>query len=75
MVVAVSLLLAAPVASGATRYASPTGIGPAATCPQGNPCNLQVAVGNAAVVAGDEIVLLPGTYTESNPINPDVGDQ
>ncbi len=58
-----TLCLAAPtVASAATRYAEPGGDGPAATCPQADPCDLSVAVEADQVRNGDEIVVLPGTY-------------
>ena len=56
-------LLAAPAANAADRYASPTGTGPAASCPQANPCNIQAATEDASVVNGDRIVVLPGTYS------------
>jgi hypothetical protein len=54
--------LAAGPASAATRYAGPGGDGPAATCPQSDPCDLQVAVEDAAVQNGDEVIVLPGDY-------------
>ena len=57
-----ALALASP-ALGAQRFASPTGTGPAATCPQADPCDLDTAVENAAVVDGDEVIVTPGSYT------------
>ena len=59
------LTLGGAQATAAQRYASPAGVGPAATCPQGNPCSLQDAVGNAAVNDGDEVIVTPGTYTQT----------
>ena len=59
------LAIAAP-AAGATRYASPTGTGPSGTCPPANPCNVEDAVESGSVMAGDEIVLLDGTYSLSS---------
>jgi hypothetical protein len=55
-------VIAAPSASAAIRYAEPGGDGPAATCPESNPCDIQVAVENPIVANGDEVVVLPGTY-------------
>lgn len=49
-------------AGAAERYAEPAGDGPAATCPQSDPCSLNAAVENAAVIDGDEIIVTPGTY-------------
>lgn len=59
---AAAIALTATSASGATRFAEPGGAGPAATCPQTDPCDIQVAVEDAAAGTGDVIVLLPGTY-------------
>src|SRR5262245_45044656 len=61
--VAGAMLLAAPTAGAATRYASPSGTGPSATCPQSNPCALEPAVEGPGVVFGDDVIVLPGTYT------------
>lgn len=67
-VIAVWLLLASAPAAAATRYAEPGGNGPAATCPQSDPCDIQIAIeGDPGIVGeevanGDEIVVLPGTY-------------
>ncbi len=49
-------------ADAATRYAAPGGTGPAASCPQANPCSLDDAVEDATVTAGDEVVVGTGTY-------------
>ena len=57
-----SLGFAAP-AQAAVRYAEPAGDGPAATCPQSDPCDLDTAVENGAVVDTDEVVVTPGTYS------------
>ena len=58
----VSLALAPAVAQADTRYAEPGGNGPAATCPQADPCSIASAVENAAVADGDVILLAAGTY-------------
>jgi hypothetical protein len=60
--VAAAMLIAASPAPAATRYAEPGGNGPAATCPQPDPCDIQTAIEDASVQGLDEVVLLPGTY-------------
>lgn len=67
---AVALLggVAAADAGAATRYAEPSGNGPAATCPQSNPCDVQVAVEHNSVADGDKVVLLPGNYALADPL-------
>ena len=59
--VALGLLLSSS-AFAAQRYAEPGGNGPVTTCPQADPCDIQAAVEDVSVDAGDEIILLPGTY-------------
>lgn len=60
-------LLAPAAASAAVRFAAPSGGGTA--CSQIAPCDIQTAVEDAAVVNGDEVILLPGTYnTGTNPL-------
>ena len=59
--VALGLLLSSS-AFAAQRYAEPGGNGPVTTCPQADPCDVQAAVEDVSVNAGDEIILLPGTY-------------
>jgi Ca2+-binding RTX toxin-like protein len=54
-------LLTPAAASAAVRFAAPGGNGTA--CTQLSPCNIQIAVEDAAVVDGDEVVLGPGTYS------------
>jgi hypothetical protein len=66
------LLLAAPTAaSAAIRYAEPNGNGPE-PCDLSDPCSLQTAV-EGTVTDGDEVILLPGTYVETNELD-DVND-
>ena len=62
---AVVLCLAAPISASAatTRYASPTGAGPA-PCVKAEPCSIENALSNAEGLAnGDTVLLAPGTYT------------
>lgn len=56
-------LLVVP-AAGDVRFAEPNGNGPsgAGGCLESDPCGLEPAIEDAAVVNGDEIRLLPGTY-------------
>ncbi len=55
------LLTLVPAAAGAAvRFAAPGGSG--AACSQSAPCDINTAVEAPAVVNGDEVVLLPGTY-------------
>jgi hypothetical protein len=61
-VLVIAMLGTACAAQGAQRWASPTGTGPAGTCPQANPCDIDTAVEDASVVDGDEVVVTPGTY-------------
>ena len=61
-------ILGAPaVASAVTRYAEPGAGGANPSCPQSDPCDLEEAVESAA--AGDEIVVLTGTYAMANPLS------
>jgi hypothetical protein len=50
-------------ASAAQRWAAPAGTGPAATCPENDPCDLDTAVEDGSVVDDDEVIVTPGTYT------------
>ena len=61
--VATATLAMAVSASAATRFAEPNGNGAAGAggCLESDPCSLSAAVENAAVVDGDEVILLPGT--------------
>jgi hypothetical protein len=63
-VVGLSLLVAAPMAEAAQRYASTTGSGTA--CTEGAPCLLKEAVTNAA--SNDEVIVAAGTYTTNEPL-------
>jgi hypothetical protein len=58
-------MLAPCTAAAATRYASPSG-GLAPDCSQLTPCSLENAIEGAA--PGDEVVVLPGTYTVASTI-------
>jgi hypothetical protein len=60
--VLVLLAVGGAQASAATRFAEPNGNGPAATCPEGDPCEIRTAISDASVAAGDEVVVMPGTY-------------
>jgi Ca2+-binding RTX toxin-like protein len=68
---AIAALALAPAAMGAaTRYASPAGTGPSAACEEASPCSIHDAVGFPAV-AGDTVIVLPGTYSlGTTPVNP-----
>src|SRR5436190_15122752 len=61
---AAALLLLAPSAQAATRYAAPTGAG--TTCTQDAPCAVADAVSGA--VADDDLVLAPGDYDVATPL-------
>lgn len=54
------LLVAAPAAAAATRYATPTGAS-SGSCTADAPCALSTAISGAA--SGDEIVVEPGDYS------------
>jgi hypothetical protein len=66
-----ALLLVAAPASAAVRYAEPNGDGPAASCPQSNPCSATDAVEDVSVEDGDEVILLPGTYSLASQLDVD----
>lgn len=59
---ATAVIVGSGVASAAVRYAEPAGNGPAASCPEADPCSLETAVENPAAVDGDEVIVLPGSY-------------
>jgi hypothetical protein len=65
-VVAGLVLMAPAAADAAQRYASPTGTGPGATCPQSDPCSLADAVEHPSVMASDEVIIEPGVYNETS---------
>lgn len=60
---ALAALAPASADAAATRYAAPAGTGPAASCPQANPCSLEDAVEDPGVAAGDEVVVANGAYS------------
>src|SRR4051794_8388918 len=66
--VLVMFLAVAASASAATRYAEPNGNGPE-PCDLSDPCSLQAAVEAPAVIDGDEVILLPGTYAETDELD------
>jgi hypothetical protein len=54
-----ALLLVIPASAAADdRYAQPGGNGPASSCPETDPCNIQAAVEDPSVADGDRIILL-----------------
>lgn len=65
----VALLLGAPVAQGAQRYASPSGSGEA--CSQAEPCSLTEAIGKAA--SNDEVIVTSGSYEVKARIDAPIG--
>src|SRR6476620_9980521 len=69
--VLVTFLAVAASASATTRYAEPNGNGPE-PCDLSDPCSLQTAV-EGTVTDGDEVILLPGTYVETDELD-DVND-
>lgn len=64
------LLLSAPLASAATRYAAPGGTGADPCADPSDPCSIYTAAHYAApgttLEAGDVVELAPGTYSEAN---------
>jgi hypothetical protein len=62
-----SLALAAP-ASAAQRYTTPDATLTSGPCPATSPCQIDVAVNQA--VAGDEVVVAPGTYSVGTQLDP-----
>lgn len=62
-------LLPAAAALAAERYASPTSTDTTGDCDQTDPCRIGHAIEDAT--AGDEVILLPGTYTSiGSPVLP-----
>ena len=67
-------LACAPAALAADRYASPYGdASAAATCPRLDECDIQTAVEDPSVNPGDRIIVFPGVYTLTDPIDTPVG--
>ncbi len=64
-------LASASSASAATRYATPDGTGPAASCPVSDPCSLGDAVEAPAVSSGDLILVASGDYLLADPLEID----
>ena len=65
-VACVAALGSAATAQAAQRYAAPNGSGPAAECPQANPCSLKDAIEKAK--ENDEVIVGAGSYTVGGPI-------
>jgi hypothetical protein len=65
-----ALLALAGPAQAAQRYASPSGTGPSAECPQAKPCSLEDAIEGAK--ANDEVIVGGGTYTSAGAITSEV---
>ena len=61
---ALAVLLLAPAAQAAQRYAAPTGTG--TECTPGNPCSLKDALAGAK--ASDEVIVTGGTYMPLTPV-------
>lgn len=59
----VLMLVCSATASAAQRWAEPGGDGPASTCPESDPCDLDTAVEDLSVVDDDEVIVTPGAYT------------
>jgi hypothetical protein len=68
-IVGLSLMVAAPVAQAAQRYAAPAGSG--AVCTQEIPCSLQEAIEKAK--SKDEVIVTAGTYSPAVEIKVPVG--
>jgi hypothetical protein len=75
--VAVAALLTLGIAapsSAAVRWAEPGGDGPAGTCPESDPCEIETAVEHTSVVDGDEVIVKPGDYTLASPARLEIDD-
>jgi hypothetical protein len=70
LVAALLVLVAAPTAHAAQRFAAPGG-STTSQCPAADPCTVDRAVNGAA--AGDEVIVASGTYTLNAPLNPKAG--
>jgi hypothetical protein len=69
--IAGSLVVSVSQAAATDRYASVTGSGTA--CTAGVPCDIQTAAEAGAVIAGDRVIVLPGTYMlAADPVAPSV---
>jgi Ca2+-binding RTX toxin-like protein len=68
----VTSLAIAESAVAAERFASPTGDNSAAaTCPIGDPCDIETAIEDVSVMAGDIITVLPGDYAPAARLQPE----
>ena len=65
--------IASPASAAQQRYAEPGGNGPVGTCPQADPCSLQSALEDPSVNNGDEVILLPGDYVETESLQANDG--
>jgi hypothetical protein len=67
---AFSVLTVSSASAASTYYVSPTGTAAVETgCVPLAPCDLPTTVNASALVDGDEVVLLPGTYTLTSPLS------
>jgi len=66
LIFVLAFLVLPAAASAVTRYAAPGGTAAPADCqsPTGPFCSIGAAAGGTGVVAGDEAVVTPGTYSE-----------
>jgi hypothetical protein len=62
-----SAAIAAPAGAITPRYAAPTAAGTMDCSSPANPCDFRYATTDASANNGDEVVVLPGTYTITGP--------
>jgi hypothetical protein len=63
-----AVLIGAPLAGAAQRYAAPDPIGSGTACSQAAPCSLEQAITKAAT--NDEVIVTTGAYSVSKPLFP-----
>jgi WD40 repeat protein len=78
VILAIGVLLALPaIASATTRYAAPGGTADDTVCvtPDAPKCSIGAAAGGPDVLAADEAVILPGSYSDTaGDLNGDTGN-